>query len=165
MHRPIIVAVDGSELSLRAVEWAGGEAVRLAVTLLIVAAPGQVPGLRAAGEPAATVANAVRGMAARALADAVERVAAAAPAARVETALLDGPPTLAVAAYAAAGQLLVVGARDGGGLPGRVLGSVSGYLAAHAPCPVAVVGEQTVTVLDHARGPVAIPQVAAARGG
>ncbi len=161
MHRPVIVAVDGSEPSLRAAEWAACEAVRRAVPLLIVAAPGQLPAMRASGGSAVMVANALRGMAARALADALERAAEAAPAALVETALLDGPATVAVAGTAAAGQLLVVGARDGGGLPELVLGSVSGYLTAHAPCPVAVVGERAVTVFGHARGPAAI--VAAGR--
>lgn len=97
MHRPIIVAVDGSELSLRAAELAACEAAALDAPLRILAAPGQLPTLRASGGSAVAVANALRGMAARALADAIERAAAAAPDARVETALLDGPQALAVA--------------------------------------------------------------------
>jgi nucleotide-binding universal stress UspA family protein len=159
MQKPIVVAVDGAEPSLRAAEWAAREAVRRAAALRVVAAPGQPPCLRTDGGSAVMVANALRGMAARALADAVERVAEVAPEAPVETALLDGPPTLAVADNANGGQLLVVGSRDGDGLPGWVLGSVSRYLAANAPCPVAVVGEQAVTVFDPAdpaRGPAEI---------
>jgi len=137
---------------LRAVEWAAREAVRRAAALRVVAAPGQPPRLRADGGSAVMVANALRGMAARALADAVERIAEVAPGTQVDTALLDGPPTLAVADNAAGGQLLVVGARAGG-LSTQVLGSVSRYLAANAPCQVAVVGERAVTVFDPARGP------------
>jgi nucleotide-binding universal stress UspA family protein len=156
MQGPIVVAVDGAGPSLRAVEWAAREAVRRAAALRVVAAPGQPPRLRADGGSAVMVANALRGMAARALADAVERVTEVAPGALVETALLDGPPTLAVADNAADGQLLVVGTRGESGLPSQVLGSVSGYLAANAPCQVAVVGEWVVTVFDPARGPAEI---------
>lgn len=40
--------------------------------------------------------------------------------------------------------MLVVGARGGGGVPGLPLGSVSRYLATHAPCPVVIARQETV---------------------
>ena len=63
--RPIVVGADGSEQSLRAVEWAAGEAERRRLPLRIVSVPAMPPGMRA-NEPAATVANALRKIAGRA---------------------------------------------------------------------------------------------------
>ena len=46
MRRPIIVAVDGSEASLQAAEWAACEAARRTAPLRIVSAPGPLPRMR-----------------------------------------------------------------------------------------------------------------------
>ena len=146
MRRPIIAGVDGSEQSLLAVEWAGWEAVRRGAPLRIVSAPGLPPRIRTSQASSVTVANALRGIAARALAAAVERVAEVVSSPRVDTALLDGPPAQALTECAADAQLLVVGARGVGGFSALVLGSVSRYLATHAPCPVIVVQEESTAV-------------------
>jgi nucleotide-binding universal stress UspA family protein len=146
MSRPIVVAVDGSEESMRAAGWAAREAVRQAAPLRIVSAPGPLPRMRTYQAPAATVANALRGIASRALADAVDRVGEVAPGLPVETGLLDGPPAVAVADSGGGARLLVVGARGGGGFAALALGSVSRYIASHAPCPVVVVREETWAV-------------------
>jgi nucleotide-binding universal stress UspA family protein len=50
-----------------------------------------------------------------------------------------GTPRSALLMAAAEAQILVVGARGLGGLEGMSLGSVSGALVHHSPCPVAVV--------------------------
>lgn len=147
MPRPVIVGVDGSEASLRAAEWAALEAQRRKAPLRIVAAPGLPPRVRAYDEASSvTVANALRGLAARGLAAAVERVAELAPAVMVDTDLLDGPPALAVAASASGAELLVVGARGSGGFTALVLGSVSRHVASYVRCPVVVVREETAAV-------------------
>lgn len=150
MHRPIVVAVDGSESSLRAAEWAASEAIRRTAPLRIVAAPERLPRLRAYDGTVSAVGNALRGLAARALAAAVERIAEAAPGLPVDTSLLTGPPALSVTDNAADGQLLVVGACGAGRHAALGLGSVSGYLVTHATCPVVVVGDQTVTEFNPA---------------
>jgi nucleotide-binding universal stress UspA family protein len=146
MRRPIVVAVDGSEESLRAAEWAASEAVRRTAQLRIVSVPGLLPRMRTYQASTVTVANALRGIAARALAAAVERVTEVAPGVMVDTDLLDGPPAVAVSDSGAGAQLLVVGARGAGGFAALVLGSVSRYVATCAPCPVVVVREETVAV-------------------
>lgn len=146
MARPIVVAVDGSDASLRAAEWAAREAVRRAAPLRIVSAPGLPPRMRDYQAPVATVANAMRGIAARALADAVDRVNEVTTGLLVDTDLIGGPPAVAVRDSGAGALLLVVGARGAGGFAALVLGSVSRYAASHAPCPVAVVHEETRAV-------------------
>jgi len=146
MSRPVVVAVDGSEASMRAAEWAAREAARRAAPLRIVSAPGLPPQMRTNQASATTVANALRGIAARALGEAVDRVGEVATALSVDTDLLAGSPALAVAQSGAGAQLLVVGARGAGGFAALVLGSVSRYAATHAPCPVVVVHEETAAV-------------------
>jgi nucleotide-binding universal stress UspA family protein len=146
MVSPIVVAVDGSDESLRAAEWAAREAVRRAAPLRIVSAPGVPPRMRDHQASVATVANAMRGIAARALADAVDRVNEVTAGLPLDTDLIDGPPATAVRDSGAGALLLVVGARGAGGFAALVLGSVSRYAASHAPCPVAVVHEETGAV-------------------
>lgn len=146
MSMPIVAAVDGSRESMRAAEWAAQEAARQAAPLRIVSAPGILPRMRTYQAPPATVANALRGIAARALADAIERVSDVAPGVLVDTDLVDGPPATAVCDCGAGARLLVVGARGAGGFGALMLGSVSRYAAAHAQCPVVVVHEETGAV-------------------
>ena len=146
MGRPVVVAVDGSEASLRAAEWAALEARRRQAPLRSVAAPGLPPRMHPYETSSVTVANALRGLAARGLAAAVERVAELAPAVMVDTDLVDGPPALAVTASASGAELLVVGARGAGGFAALILGSVSRHVASYAPCPAVVVREATAAV-------------------
>jgi nucleotide-binding universal stress UspA family protein len=146
MRRPIVVAVDGSEGSLRAAEWAAREAARRDAPLRIVSAPGPQPRVRTYQAPPDTVANALRGIAARALAAAVERVTEVAPEVVIDTDLLAAPPAVAVSDSGAGAQLLVVGARGAGGFAALTLGSVSRHAAACAPCPIVVVREDTMAV-------------------
>jgi nucleotide-binding universal stress UspA family protein len=146
LSRPIVVAVDGSEGSMRAAEWAAREAVRRAAPLRIVSAPALLPRVPACRASSPAVANALRGLAARALAEAIDRVEEVAPGVLVDTDLLAGPPARAVAESGAGALLLVVGARGAGGFAALVLGSVSRYAVTHAPCPVVVVHEETSAV-------------------
>jgi nucleotide-binding universal stress UspA family protein len=144
--RPIVVAADGSEQSLRAVEWAASEAQRRMLPLRIVSVPAMPPGMRA-DESAATVANALRKIAGRALGKAVTRAEQIAPGLLIGTDMLPGPPAPTVAAAGSGASMLVVGARGTDGFAAMVLGSVSRYATIHAPCPVVVVREET-TGLD-----------------
>ena len=146
MRRPVVVAVDGSEASLRATEWAAREAARRTAPLRIVSAPGPQPRMRTYQPSPGTVANALRGIAARALAAAVERATEVAPGVVIDTGLLAGPPAVAVSDSGAGAQLLVVGARGAGGFAALALGSVSRHAATCAPCPTVVVREDTMAV-------------------
>ncbi len=142
----VVVGVDGSEESLRAVEWAALEARRHSSTLRIVSAPAVMPRMHACRVPPAEIAVALRGMAARALDAAITRSQEVAPGLPVETSLLSGPPAVAVAESGSDASMLVVGARGGGGFTAMVLGSVSRYVATRASCPVIVVREESMAV-------------------
>ena len=143
---PVVVAVDGSEESLRAAEWAAREAMRRTLPLRIVSAPALLPRMQSEHVPAGTVANALRDRAARSLALAVERVGEVSPGLLIDADLLSGPPAVAVSDSGSGASMLVVGARGSGGFGAMLLGSVSRYAAGHASCPVVVVREDTTAV-------------------
>ncbi len=144
--KPVVVGVDGSEESLRAVEWAALEAKRHSSPLRIVSAPSLVPRIHAYNASPAAIANALRGIAARALDAAITRSEEVAPGLPITTSLLSGPPALAVAESVAGASMLVVGARGAGGFAAMLLGSVSRYAATRAPGPVVVVREESMAV-------------------
>jgi nucleotide-binding universal stress UspA family protein len=144
--KPVIVGVDGSEESLRAVEWAALEARRHGSWLRIVSAPAELPRLRAYQASPGEIAVALRGIAARSLDAAITRSEEVAPGLHIETGLLSGPSAAAVADSGAGASMLVVGARGAGGFAAMMLGSVSRYVATWAPCPVVVVREETTAV-------------------
>ena len=144
--KPVVVGVDGSEESLRAVEWAALEAKRHSSPLRIVSAPAMVPRMHAYNASPAAIANALRGIAARALDAAITRSEEVAQGLTITTGLLSGPPALGVVESGAEASMLVVGARGAGGFAAMVLGSVSRYAAARAACPVVVVREESMAV-------------------
>jgi nucleotide-binding universal stress UspA family protein len=144
--KPVVVGVDGSEESLRAVEWAALEARRHSAPVRIVSAPAPVPRLHAPSASPEEIACALRGIAARALDAAITRSEEVAPGLSLTTGLLSGPPALAVAESGVGASMLVVGARGAGGFAAMVLGSVSRYVASRAPSPVVVVREESMAV-------------------
>jgi nucleotide-binding universal stress UspA family protein len=136
----VLVAVDGSEDSLRAVEWAVPEARRRALPLVLVHV---VPHLLREDD-APPIAD-QRTRVDRVLQVARQR-AAHAPAVETEVRRLEplgfeiGP---ALVETTRPGDILVVGARGHGKVAGLVLGSVSQYGARHAPGTVVVVRRQS----------------------
>jgi nucleotide-binding universal stress UspA family protein len=152
--KPVVTATDGSEESLRAVEWAAGEAVRHSVPLRIVSAaalPPLMTGLQVRPDRD-HVADLVRNERDRALDAAASRAARVAPGLVIVTDPLGGPPAEAVTETGDGALILVVGSRGAGAFTAMVLGSVSRYAAAHAACPVVVVRD-----LPHVRsGQVAV---------
>jgi nucleotide-binding universal stress UspA family protein len=144
--KPVVVAVDGSEDSLRAAEWAALEARRQSGPLRIVSAPAIVPRLHSYQASPDVVANALRGIAARALDAAVTRCEEVAPGLPVTSDLLSGEPALAVTECDTDASMLVVGSRGAGGFAAMLLGSVSRYVASRAACPVVVVREESMAV-------------------
>jgi nucleotide-binding universal stress UspA family protein len=136
----IVVGVDGSEHSLRALRWALEEAsfrkARLeAVTAWHTTYTGDVGfGGYAPIDPAQLEAGA-RVL----LEDALEQVSADASSVPVESVVVEGTAAQALLATAKGADLLVVGNRGRGGFRGLLLGSVSSQCVHHAPCPVVVI--------------------------
>jgi nucleotide-binding universal stress UspA family protein len=139
---PVVAATDGSEESMRAVEWAALEARRHRVPLRIVSAMAAPPQLRTYHVPGPSGRDAC----ARALSEAATRTWEIASDVVTDTDLLAGPPALAVADTSRRALMLAVGARGAGGFDAMPLGSVSRYVAMHAACPVVVVRQETTAV-------------------
>jgi nucleotide-binding universal stress UspA family protein len=165
--KPIVTATDGSEESLRAVEWAAGEATLRAAPLRIVSAASLPPvttGLQVRPERD-DMADFVRSERDAALDAAASWAARVAPGLVIVTDPVDGPPAQAVAESGSGASMLVVGSRGAGAFTALQLGSVSRYAAAHAPCPVVVIRDLLPVVsrlvgvgvedLDDCAGPLA----------
>ncbi|MGM9381002.1 universal stress protein [Streptomyces antibioticus] len=137
LPRPLVVGVDGSEPSLRAVDWAADEAVLRGVPLRVVYAClwERYEGAALArdiGRPSAVpLAQDVVGAAA-------QRARARQPALRVTADVVLEEPEYALVREGRNASALVVGTRGRGGLAEALLGSVSLAVAAHADCPVIV---------------------------
>jgi nucleotide-binding universal stress UspA family protein len=143
--KPIVAAADGSEPSLRAVEWAAREAVLRGTALRIVSAAAMPPRMTQPQDTphVATVADILRRNRDQVLRIAAARAAEAAPGLLVDTDDLTGQPARAVADSGSGALMLVVGSRGAGGFAAMVLGSVSRYAASHASCPVVVVRDES----------------------
>ncbi|MFD7704742.1 universal stress protein [Streptomyces caelestis] len=134
--QPVIAAVDGSDDSLRALEWAFDAARRRAAPLRIVHvrqyAPWTQPEVLAAGPPDPDedpVLDRVR--------DHLARRSGGPPA--VEYVALEGAPGALLPEAGATARLLVLGSRGRGGFASLLLGSNSLAAARDAECPVVVV--------------------------
>ncbi|MFD1659254.1 universal stress protein [Streptomyces caeni] len=138
MRLPLVVGVDGSEPSLRAVDWAADEAALRGLPLRLVYASlweryeGAVPG-RHTGE-------AEEQMKAEDIVGTAERRARLRRAGiEVSTGILAEEPEYALLREARQAAALVVGSRGRGPVAELLLGSVGLTAAAHADCPVIVV--------------------------
>jgi nucleotide-binding universal stress UspA family protein len=142
--KPIVAASDGSEESLRAVDWAAREAVLRGAPLRIVSAAGLLPRMvRSKGHSDyETVSDVIRDESDYALTAATARAAKAAPDLLIDADHLDGGPAEAVTEAGSGALMLVVGSRGVGAFAAVVLGSVSRYAATHASSPVVVVREE-----------------------
>ena len=127
----IVVGVDGSEDSGRALDWAAKEAV----------GRGAVLDIRTFYEPGYThiTAEEVARTMERTVEEAAARAAAVAPGVVTTTAVREASPAAALLEAAEGADLLVVGSRDLGAFSGLLLGSVSHKVVLHAPCSVAVI--------------------------
>ncbi|WP_407078327.1 universal stress protein [Streptomyces sp. NPDC005435] len=144
-HRPrIVVGVDGSESSTRALRWALRQAEATGGTLEAVTAwefP-QMYGSLGWMPPTGAEADFER-VAARIVAEALEEAAGPEPRVEIHTKVAYGPPAGVLLAAADGASLLVVGNRGHGGFAGALLGSVSQHCVQHAPCPVVIVRPTT----------------------
>lgn len=138
-HPPIVVGVDGSATSDAALDWAVHEASTRHVPLHLVSAWNPSYDLDTLGLAAATVED----HCAAVLAAAQERVAAADPSVPVTRTSYIGPATTALTSTSRHADTVVVGSRRLRPLSAFLLGATSLEVAAHAACPVVVVGADT----------------------
>ena len=138
----IVVGIDGSEGSERALEWAAAEARLRAAQLSLVRAwypPAALYGGLGWTGISADVIDDFRELAAKQLEDACTKHAASLEGLTVERLVPEDLAAPALIEAAADADLLVVGTRGHGGFAGLLLGSVSQQCAHHAPCPVVIV--------------------------
>lgn len=136
----IVVGVDGSPGSRKALSWAAAEAALRGSDLVVlnVWEPPLVP-------PAGNVSvperyEPVDGQrASDDLLAVIEEELGADPPVVVQPRVKQGRPAKDLIEESADADLLVVGTRGHGGFAGLVLGSVSQHVAAYAKCPVTVV--------------------------
>jgi nucleotide-binding universal stress UspA family protein len=134
-HR-IVVGVDGSVQSERALDWAITQAQRGGATLEIVTA-WTFP--MALGYAFTATVNEVRQAAQNVVDGAIARVAKVAPDVIVRGHPAEESPGPALVTASEGAELLVVGSRGIGGFKELLLGSVSQFCTGHASCSVAVV--------------------------
>ncbi|MFD7477381.1 universal stress protein [Streptomyces sp. NPDC059837] len=135
MELPMVVGVDGSEPSLRAVDWATDEAALRGVPLRLVYASlweryeGAAQGLDRSPEQV---------MADNVVEAAAQRAHRRAPEVKVTTDVLPDDAVSVLLNEAHTAAALVVGSRGRSGLAELLLGSVSLTVAGRAACPVIV---------------------------
>ncbi|MGW8360468.1 universal stress protein [Streptomyces wedmorensis] len=133
---PVVVGVDGSEHSLRALEWALGAAESLGTPLVVAHVRSDALQLGAARIASLGTDPELPDTVLKAVQTVVEEGGHSVP---VRYASLDGSVTDALPAAARGGRLLVTGSRGHGGFASLLLGSTSRTLAMTAPCPLVVV--------------------------
>src|SRR5918999_5120541 len=135
----IVAGVDGSAISLEAVDWAAAEAARRDAPLRLVHAV--VPWLlRPEVDPRVVeIRDWLRNSGQEVIDDAVARVRERAPGVRVSAELAPGGPPRALLAAAENAAMVVVGSHGTGRLTGLLLGSVALQVASHAPCPAVII--------------------------
>ena len=140
----IIVGVDGSDHSRRALGWALREAVRHHAALTVISVQ------RAPARPATEVYWPVlehpeRGLdedaARRAVRDLVDKAASESgdPAPEVIVIVTTGNPAEELVRAAQDADMVVIGTHGSGGFASLLMGSVSNQVAHHAACPVVLV--------------------------
>jgi nucleotide-binding universal stress UspA family protein len=136
----VVVGVDGSGTSARAIEFAFDFAARHGAELVAVHAWSDLP-MDALAPVRVWDENmpAIRDQGERLLAESLAGPAERYPNVTVHRTVSFEPPSRALAAQAEEATLLVVGSHGRGALRRVLLGSVSHAMIYHAPCPVAVV--------------------------
>ena len=136
----ILVGVDGSEGSRRALEWAFSEAeVRTSVVEAVAAWRSAYDTPRDFDFSSRVDEAGLAEHARRRLGDALGASTGEHPAVEVERTVLEGDPAEVLCRRAGEADLLVVGSRGHGTFVGLLLGSVSSKCAHHSPVPVAIV--------------------------
>jgi nucleotide-binding universal stress UspA family protein len=139
--RRIVVGVDGSASSSRALDWAVEEAARENARLDVVNAYQYYPVISPFGPVAVSdrdeLEKASKDLLDRMVEAALDRAGARRPA--IELMPVSGGAAHNVLAIAEDADLLVVGSLGGGRFHGHLIGSVSRQCVHHATCPVVIV--------------------------
>lgn len=138
----IVVGVDGSEPSKQALQWAARQAQLTGASLQAVLS-WSVP-VMAYGGPVVIPYEADFSQEAGGVLDrAISTTLGDDPKVKVSASVVEGRAAEVLVEAARGAALLVVGSRGHGAFTGMLLGSVSEYCVAHAPCPVVVVRDQS----------------------
>jgi nucleotide-binding universal stress UspA family protein len=136
----IVVGVDGSAHSRKALEWALAESeLRNAPLEVLVTIPTAASIWSVAGE--SYMSKEGRDKIHKAARDEVDKAVEGHSYNNVTIHTVDGVPADELVKASADADLVVVGARGSGGFARLRLGSVSSQVSAHAHCPVVVVPE------------------------
>lgn len=137
----VVVGVDGSPSSERALDWAVDQAVceHRSLTLAHGVDPAGSVWLDPAGVDHRAVLDAMHGDAVAMVARARERVAERAPGLPVEEVVWMSDPRVALLELSQRAAMVVVGSRGRGPVRSLLLGSVGVAVSRHAACPVVVV--------------------------
>ncbi|WP_199701972.1 universal stress protein [Jiangella rhizosphaerae] len=140
MSNVIVVGVDGSPDSGAALDWAAAEArLRGAALHVVYGLWMPMAAVPFGGAAVLPPSDELRAYATEILDTALQRAKETAPGLDVDTLLILRPPAEALLEAAKDADLVVTGTRGLGTIGSIVLGSVSGRLATHAPCPAVVV--------------------------
>jgi nucleotide-binding universal stress UspA family protein len=134
----IVVGVDGSGPSIKALEWAIEQARRTGAKVEAVQA-WEVPTMYGSGMMVLPGGEEFDKSARQSLEAAVTNALAGRMDVEVEHHTVGGHPAKALIDMAEGADLLVVGSRGHGGFVGALVGSVSHYCVSHASCPVVIV--------------------------
>jgi nucleotide-binding universal stress UspA family protein len=135
-HR-IVVGVDGSEGSEKALRWAARQAELTGAKLEAVTG-WEYPAFYG-WAPAVPEDYDYEDLAGRAQAKVIDEVFGSGRPATLETQVVARHPAVALVEASEGADLLVVGSRGYGGFADALLGSVSTYCVHHAHCPVVVI--------------------------
>jgi nucleotide-binding universal stress UspA family protein len=130
----IVVGVDGSPSSQRAVRWASEQAKLTGATLRAVSS-WRWPNYITIVPPGVDLASDTR----RTLDEVLEEALTGSEDVSVTRHVIEGPPGPALLTQAQDATLLVVGAQGRAAFPGMLLGSVAEYCVRQGSCPVVVV--------------------------
>ena len=139
MTKKIVVGVDGSPGSRRALEWAVREAARRDAELVVLHAWHFPSAAYVPYVPASSITVGVMEEAGEKLLAEMEAAMEIPPTLRIRHLVVEGSAAPKLVHEAADADLLVVGSRGRGGFSGLLLGSVSQQCAHHAPCPVVII--------------------------
>ncbi|GAB2475805.1 universal stress protein [Jatrophihabitans fulvus] len=148
----VVVGVDGSPASERAVQWAFAYADRHGLDVRAVLVHGHAPSGGIAWRPERD-----RTEDERRLADAIAPARRAHPGVRVHPAVREGHPAAVLVDESSGEDLVVIGCRGRHARTATLLGSVAQAVLRHATCPVVVLHAQAT---DEAPVPVATAAVA-----
>ena len=156
----VVVAIDDEDPDMLLLGWAAAAAAFRRTRLVICHVCEWRPGNRTPQPMDEHTDPSLRFGPERVVGTALDAVRAAYPDLEVSGAIGTGSPQRGLLAVAEEAAMIVVGARGIGGFAGLLMGSVSGQVAEHAGCPVAVVRPVHGSAVDVVVGIDGSPQSA-----